>query len=89
VRALRRRYGRARKASGWQPGDLARTTGKIFADPPIYPPVLVTVEEVVNHRGVRRKDAFGTWETSGASTRVRVAYRGKSYWVDADVLERP
>jgi hypothetical protein len=49
----------------------------------------VVVEEVVPQRKTRRKDGFGNIVVSLASTRVRVLYNGKSYWVDADILDRP
>lgn len=79
----------------WHPGDQARTTSRVPADPyPLFAPALVVVEEVVKHKPKRRKDAFGDWETSGGGTRVKVrveqpgVHQGKSYWVDEEILER-
>ncbi len=89
---LHRRYGHARRALGvvWRPGEVARTTVKIPADPhPIFPPVNVTVEEVRVSRAKRYKDAFGTWTSFGGGSRIKVGYGGKSYWVDAETLEKP
>jgi len=88
TRALRKRYGRARKAAHvWQVGGEARTTSTIPAERPIYAPVYVTVEEVVHNRGKRSKDRFGDWTTYGAGDRIRVGYKGASYWVDAAILD--
>ena len=76
--------------TGWRPGDLAVTNTRIPADPyPIGAPVGVVVEEVVGGRNTRRKDRFGHWETTPGRTRIRVSFNGKSYWVDADTLDRP
>ena len=86
--ALRKRYGRARKAAHvWEVGGLARTTSTIPAERPIYAPVHVTVEEVRHFPGQRHKDKFGDWTRHGEGTRIRVGYKGASYWVDAAILE--
>lgn len=87
-RRLHLRYGRAARDATWRPGDVARTTAKIPADPhAIFPPVVVMIEEVLKMKHKRRKDRFGNWDSFGGGTRVRVGYNGKSYWVDAETLE--
>jgi hypothetical protein len=43
----------------------------------------------MHFKGTRHKDSFGNWTTFGKTARIRVGYRGQSYWVDAESLERP
>lgn len=90
---MRQRYGhsgRAVRGVSWTPGDRARTTVKIPGDPPVFPPVAVTVEEVQTFKPSHHKDSFGHRQTTHHEPRARVTVdrTGKTYWVDANTLER-
>lgn len=82
---MKRKLGPKKKK--WAIGQSVRTVGKIPAEVPIRAPASVVIEEIKRFPGVRHKDKFGTWETTGKKTRLRVNHQGQSYWVDEEILD--